>query len=245
MSERRGLELVAVAAVTIAAVGLISGVEGSRREVAASQRADADAPQAVEARSYRDMRTRSYGPNAALPAAWWAELARHDQPAEPPRAATTGERAAALTVRDQRRAYEGAPPTIPHAVDQLAVPACLLCHDTGRTLAGKLAPPMSHTIHASCLQCHVVDADPRPGAAAVAIAASSFDGLRRRGGGGRAWTGAPPVVPHPTLMRERCASCHGPRGRQGLRTPHPGQQSCPQCHAPSAAYDQRTGLGAP
>ena len=31
------------------------------------------------------------------------------------------------------------------------------------------------------------------------------------------YAGAPPVIPHPTWMRERCESCHGPRGRQGLR----------------------------
>lgn len=240
MREQRGLHLVFAAAIAVAAVGLISGVESSGREVASYRRVEAPSPEVVEARSYRDMRARQYGPNAALAPTWWRELAAKDA-IEPARAGTPEERAAALVERDQRRAYEGAPPTIPHAVDQLAVPACLVCHDRGMTLAGKHAPPMSHTTHASCLQCHVVAVDPRIAAPAVAAPDNAFVGLRRAGGGAQAWTGAPPVTPHPTLMRERCDSCHGPRGRQGLRTPHPGQQSCQQCHAPSAAFDQRGG----
>jgi cytochrome c-type protein NapB len=116
---------------------------------------------------------------------------------------------------------------------------CLVCHDRGMAIAGKHAPPMSHDAKASCLQCHVVGSDPRIAAPVVAAPETSFAGLRRSGGGAQAWTGAPLVIPHPTWMRERCDSCHGPRGRQGLRTPHPGQQSCQQCHAPSAAFDQR------
>ncbi|MBK7075770.1 MAG: nitrate reductase cytochrome c-type subunit [Myxococcales bacterium] len=240
MRQQRGLHMLFAAAVAVAAVGLISGVESSGREVASYRRVEAPSPDVVEARSYRDMRAKQYGPNAALPAAWWRELAAKDAAAELPRAGTPAERAAALAERDGRRAYEGAPPTIPHAVDQLAAPACLTCHDRGLAIAGKHAPPMSHTPQASCLQCHVVAVDPRIAAPAVAAPETSFVGLRRAGGGAQAWTGAPPVIPHPTWMRERCESCHGPRGRQGLRTPHPGQQSCQQCHAPSATFDQRS-----
>lgn len=238
MKDQRGLHLLFAAAIAVAAVGLISGVERTGREVESYRRVEAASPEVVEARSYRDMRAKQYGPNAALATTWWRELAAKDA-VEAARAGTPEERAAALAARDERRAYEGAPPTIPHAVDQLAVPACLVCHDRGMAIAGKHAPPMSHDAHASCLQCHVVGSDPRIAAPVVAAPETSFAGLRRSGGGAQAWTGAPPVIPHPTWMRERCDSCHGPRGRQGLRTPHPGQQSCQQCHAPSAAFDQR------
>jgi hypothetical protein len=40
-------------------------------------------------------------------------------------------------------------------------------------------------------------------------------------------------------MREACASCHGPSGKRGLRSTHPVRASCQQCHARSAALDQR------
>ncbi len=238
MTEPRGWHLVFVAALAVAAVGLIAGVERSGRVVVPVRGTVSTEQTPVEARSYRDLRERSYGPNATLSPSWWAGL-RMLGAREPARAATPAERTAALAERDARRAYEGAPPTIPHAIDQLAVPACLACHERGVTIAGRRAPPMSHDVQASCVQCHVVATDPRSALAVVTVPASTFVGLRRAGGGAQAWAGAPPVVPHPTWMRERCESCHGPGGRQGLRTPHPAQSSCQQCHAPSAAFDQR------
>ncbi|MBK6532709.1 MAG: hypothetical protein IPF99_24875 [Deltaproteobacteria bacterium] len=39
-------------------------------------------------------------------------------------------------------------------------------------------------------------------------------------------------------MRGRCESCHGVLS-QGIRSTHPWRESCTQCHAPSAALDQR------
>jgi cytochrome c-type protein NapB len=40
-------------------------------------------------------------------------------------------------------------------------------------------------------------------------------------------------------MRENCMSCHGEGGTSAIRTSHPDRQSCTQCHAPDAGYDQR------
>jgi nitrate reductase (cytochrome), electron transfer subunit len=60
----------------------------------------------------------------------------------------------------------------------------------------------------------------------------------------RAFDGAPPTIPHSTLMRTDCLSCHGPQGLYGLRTPHPERQSCLQCHAPGAHLDQYQFLSA-
>jgi cytochrome c-type protein NapB len=52
--------------------------------------------------------------------------------------------------------------------------------------------------------------------------------LRR---GGRATLGAPPTIPHRTLMRENCVACHdGPGAREEIRTSHPERLRCRQCH---------------
>jgi cytochrome c-type protein NapB len=242
VSDHRGLEIGVVAAVAVAAVGLWSGVESSSREVASyrARGAPSPAPVAPAARSYRDMRVTSYGPNAGLPVEWWKTLRGGDPDLFAPMAPQTPEaRAAALARRAGRRAFDGAPPAVPHAVDQIAVPACVACHGGGVTVAGIAAPVMSHPPHDSCLQCHVTAADPRPGAVTPAAPDSSFVGLAAPGGGERAWDGAPPTIPHPTWMRERCDSCHGTRGLHGVRSTHPWRQVCTQCHAPSATLDQR------
>lgn len=142
---------------------------------------------------------------------------------------TDEQRKAALAARAARRAFDGAPPVVPHPVDNQGPVACLSCHRHGMRLAGRSAPAMSHKELASCTQCHV------PGTAGPAPAvgsATSFVGLASPGKGDRAWQGAPPLIPHATHMREKCASCHGVNGRPGLRTSHPERVSCMQCHVP-------------
>jgi cytochrome c-type protein NapB len=67
---------------------------------------------------------------------------------------------------------------------------------------------------------------------------NEFVGTKAPLKGTRAWPQAPPTMPHRTLMREDCLSCHGPQGLFGLRTPHPDRRSCTQCHVPSAELDQ-------
>jgi cytochrome c-type protein NapB len=237
--NRRGLEVGLVAAAAVAVIGLISGVEGSGRALAKPTTAPTVPTVAVDARSYRDMRTRAYGPNAALPAVWFRTL--HAIAPDPFAVVsqTPADRDAALLRRASRRVFDGAPPTIPHAIDQLATPACLSCHGEGVMVAGMTAPVMSHVRRDSCVQCHVVAADPRPLATTPPAPPTSFVGTESPRGGARAWQGAPPTIPHSTWMREQCASCHGPKGTLGMRTPHPWQQSCTQCHAPSATLDQR------
>jgi len=122
---------------------------------------------------------------------------------------------------------------VPHPIDEPGAAACQTCHEHGATIAGLVAPAMSHPPRGSCVQCHVAAA--APGAASPA---TSFAG-RRPARGERAWIGAPPTIPHATWMRERCESCHGPLGALGMRSTHPWRTSCEQCHAPSAVLDQR------
>jgi len=135
------------------------------------------------------------------------------------------------TARAERRAYDGAPPTIPH--ENFGI-ECIACHDAeGMEVTDVgFAPPMPHEVTAGmsaisrCRQCHVfIEAD-------TLFAKNDFRGLRqdlRRGG--RLYATAPPTIPHKTFMRENCAACHtGPAAREEIRTPHPERVRCRQCH---------------
>jgi cytochrome c-type protein NapB len=156
--------------------------------------------------------------------------------------ATEAERAGALRQRAARRAYDGAPPVVPHPIAQDSSAACLACHGEGLVVKDKIASKISHARYASCTQCHAPSSGlglPLAEAELLdPIAGNTFAGAPAPFKGSRAWPQAPPTVPHATLLRSDCLSCHGPRGLLGLRTPHPDRQSCVQCHAPSAELDQ-------
>ena len=156
-----------------------------------------------------------------------------------------GNVAAAVAARAERRAYDGAPPTIPHAVQQGTASECNACHDLGLQVRDGTARMRPHDSYLSCTQCHVVMEAPMPADSWLAggpwSVRNSFDGLDSPTGGDRAWSIAPPEVPHQTFMRERCDSCHGPAGSSPMKSTHPERQSCEQCHAGSADEDLRPG----
>ena len=185
--------------------------------------------------AYAELRDVRRGPNGAMYEDAFAALAFAGDPPSPEESA---QRAQALAARRERRAYDGAPPALPHAISQREPVDCLTCHRNGARIAGKTARPLSHPEYASCTQCHVVLRSPAP--LTPVEPDNTFVGLQSYGPGQRAAPGAPPTIPHPTRMRTRCASCHGPNGQFGLRTPHPDRQSCEQCHAPGASLDQRS-----
>ncbi|HMP78034.1 MAG TPA: cytochrome c3 family protein [Pirellulaceae bacterium] len=142
-----------------------------------------------------------------------------------------------LVSRLSRRAFDGAPPVVPHPIDQMSTHSCLACHEEGRYIGKHVwAPPMSHPRYANCTQCHAemhsTESSP------WLTVENSFQGREMSGPGSRAWEGAPPTIPHTTWMRENCLSCHGPQGANPIRTSHPWRVSCTQCHAPSAELDQ-------
>ena len=155
---------------------------------------------------------------------------------------TEQERAEALAQRRTRRAFDGAPPTVPHPIPQDSSAACLACHGPGLAVKDRTASKISHSAYSSCTQCHVAAGGGGLPVAEVALAGpfveNAFVGTAAPLRGSRAWPQAPPTVPHGTLMRSDCLSCHGPAGLFGLRTPHPDRQSCLQCHAPNAELDQ-------
>lgn len=137
---------------------------------------------------------------------------------------------ASATVRATRRAYDGAPPVIPH--DSYDAD-CLTCHGgEGVSLPEGYAPPMPHDAtsglsdSARCTQCHLWKKTDD------LFVDSSFTGmaqdLRR---GKRLHVLAPPVIPHRVFMRENCMACHtGPAAREEVRCSHPERTNCSQCH---------------
>ncbi len=203
----------------------------------------------AEAQRYTEIVPSSMGKNAARaasvePAALGGVTPNELMARYGSAAPTPGERGAALVGRSMRRAYAGAPPVVPHAIDQLGTSACVVCHSNGMKVGDVVAPAMSHGLLASCTQCHVEErgAPPVGGMTATQIrgllAESGFEGQAEPGEGSRAWQGAPPTIPHSTWMRQACISCHGGESEAGLSSSHPWRASCTQCHAPSATLDQ-------
>jgi len=144
-------------------------------------------------------------------------------------ARSTGERA-------NGRAYDGAPPTIPH---DATIGACVTCHDgDGTVIDGVgIAPASPHGTDAAlgnmqrCRQCHV------PMQAQTLLVASLFTGLPQGPWKGqRATPNAPPTIPHTLQLREHCAACHtGSTARAEIRTTHPERTRCRQCHVPESS----------
>lgn len=149
---------------------------------------------------------------------------------------------AALATRSEGRAFEGAPPTIPHPVGQGSAQECLVCHDKGAQVGAKTAPPIPHAPYTVCTQCHVPQSPALPMLSPSSfqeLTQSNFEGLRQAPYPYLASPGAPPQQPHQSFMREVCSSCHGVLGQAGLQTSHPERQSCQQCHAASSVVDLR------
>ncbi len=131
----------------------------------------------------------------------------------------------ALRQRLATRAFEGAPPVIPHVLDK-TTKDCLSCHARGAKVAGKNVPRLSHAEYIACQQCHVSAAGPMQAEPPTLAPPATVSRTERI----IAFPGAPPVVPHREFMREACGSCHGADGLEGLRTTHPERRSCQQCH---------------
>lgn len=186
---------------------------------------------------YRDMDGKARGPNRAF-ASDLATLASPGSDLMTPVAFDPKLRAEAVARRAARRAYHGAPPTIPHPIDANDVTSCHQCHGEGKVIGDLVAPKISHQRYTNCTQCHAPVAVGVPGTVQGFEVTNDFAGAVSAGRGGRAYVGAPPTIPHTTHMRENCTSCHGTLGQTGLRSSHPWRVNCTQCHAPSAALDQ-------
>jgi len=145
------------------------------------------------------------------------------------------------SVRAERRAYAGAPPTIPHPI---LGGACVNCHtESDRILPGVgIAPANPHTktpgigLNANCRQCHVFSNTE------TLFVVNDFEGLSPAvlRSGERSHLESPPTVPHPLQMREDCRACHtGPAARPEILCDHPDRLNCIQCHVPRRTSVER------
>ncbi|MFT7639178.1 MAG: cytochrome c-type protein NapB [Pirellulaceae bacterium] len=145
----------------------------------------------------------------------------------------SAEKLISLTKRTLLRAYDGAPPTVPHGIAQMSSQACMACHEHGIRTSTLRASKMPHPFYTNCTQCHVERSSDRPSTMPNMDNPNmdnSFVGLESSPGS-RAFTTAPPSVPHPVWMRNDCLGCHGRTAAGGLQTTHPWRANCLQCHA--------------
>lgn len=133
--------------------------------------------------------------------------------------------------RSARRAYDGAPPTIPH---EPLGGDCIVCHGEEATEAGDaVAPAFPHTKtpglsgESRCTQCHVYRNTEKTFRASAYVGFAQD--VHRRGT--RKTPKAAPQRPHRGFMREDCRVCHlGPGARPELVPKHGPRPRCEACH---------------
>lgn len=247
-TSRKLATVAAVAAFTIGLSGYFMGLlqtgasAGRIRELATLDQTPLNpSPGAPTAPRYRDLATRTLQPNHG----WSSSLTDLAPPPTPVEAHPLSEveLAALISRRDGRRAFNGAPPTVPHPVDQSHAASCLACHGQPTRIGPVNVPQLSHPPYTSCLQCHAPSGGPTSTWATLSpemsmpVVANTFIGLAAPNAGSRAYAGAPPMLPHPIWMRQNCLSCHGEGGSSVIKTTHSSRQSCLQCHAVDATFE--------
>lgn len=131
----------------------------------------------------------------------------------------------------KNRAFHGAPPSIPHEVEDdinMGNSSCLKCHQNGGYVEKYKAytPVVPHPEMINCRQCHV------PQHTQTLFKETNFDKVDAPEVGiNNALTGSPPIIPHQIQMHENCLSCHaGPSAPKEIRVSHPERINCRQCH---------------
>lgn len=238
--RRQGMTIAGAVAIGVALGGFHAGIAEPVIPARAAPRSDRVAAAAPPAPRYSAIDAAAVGPNRHWSSSW-AALKQNRPGLFDPVVRTSEMKEAALQDRLHTRAFEGAPPVIPHPVEQQSAATCLACHGDGLKLGEKLATKVSHPHYTNCLQCHVEQAGgllTTADAMTPAWSANEFAGLLRSGPGMRAMPGAPPTIPHPLQLRGDCMSCHGLVARPGLRTTHPWLQNCRQCHVADEAAER-------
>ena len=250
--HRKTLAVVFLAVGMLAVSGFFMGMRQTEKQATRNQlpvsrthEVAADAPmlEIPTAPKYREIAKTEWLSNRD----WHFTLADLPRAVAPPsglKAPDPAELRSAIERRKSLRAYDGAPPVIPHAIDTLKVSACTSCHgeNTNLVIGGKRPAEISHPWITNCTSCHV----PADGlrqvtepAEARLVVENAFIGKSSPGHGPRAYGGAPPTMPHAVWMRQNCMACHGPGREQAIRTSHPERQNCLQCHAPNSRFDNR------
>ncbi len=127
------------------------------------------------------------------------------------------------------RAFYGAPPSIPHSVEErnMGANSCLKCHENGGFVDkfSAYTPITPHPEKVNCRQCHV------PQKTNDLFVATNWSRTQGPAIGNKALLTSPPVIPHQIQLRENCLSCHaGPSAPKEIRTSHPNRINCRQCH---------------
>ena len=134
----------------------------------------------------------------------------------------------------KNRAYHGAPPSIPHPIEEkqnIGGNACLKCHENGGFVEKYQAytPVTPHPELVNCKQCHVAQTKQ------TLFKAGSYSEVHApKVGNNNALLSSPPVIPHQIQLRENCLACHaGPNAPKEIRVSHPERVNCRQCHVPN------------
>lgn len=143
----------------------------------------------------------------------------------------------------KNRAFPGAPPTIPHALNNdrnMGGNACLKCHENGGFVSKfeAYAPVTPHPEMVNCRQCHVPE-----NTSSVFKPSNFHKNEAPEAGVNNALIGSPPVIPHQLQMRENCLSCHGGASAPAeIRVSHPERINCRQCHVPNNKSEKDIGI---
>ena len=144
--------------------------------------------------------------------------------------AATGVATRSLSKYYERRAYPGAPPVIPHPVDETINrnQRCNVCHAKGGFTPkfNAYIPLTPHPDFLNCMQCHV------QGTSGPLFVTTHWKSIAPPAIGRPALPGSPPPIPHGLALRDNCLACHGgPAAVPEIRCTHPERLSCRQCHA--------------
>jgi len=153
--------------------------------------------------------------------------------------AKKNDRVAYVEKRAKIRAYEGAPPVIPHTIVKGETKYCLSCHEKGivfekdaelmgvKSAVAKITP---HPTWVNCFQCHVPQQDVK------VFHKNTFKTFRLAHVANPEKTGeepAPPMMPHQMENRESCTVCHFSKTADPSITPKHGmREGCEFCHQP-------------
>ncbi|WGH76766.1 multiheme c-type cytochrome [Tenacibaculum tangerinum] len=131
----------------------------------------------------------------------------------------------------KNRAFYGAPPSIPHVVEEkqtIGDASCLQCHENGGFVEKFKAytPVTPHPELVNCKQCHVAQKEQ------TLFKTGNFSVVTGpEVGVNNALVSSPPVIPHHIQLRENCLACHaGPSAPKEIRVTHPERVNCRQCH---------------
>ncbi len=197
-------------------------------------------PQIKGAVDYKDIANAGFGPNAEFKSQLSSLRSTPSEAPQPYPLSVSEEQLRAK--RNSLRAYDGAPPIVPHPIAQDSAASCLQCHRQSTRISDVIAPAISHPEYTSCTQCHVSGKGlgSRWNTAEFDLhTGNRFSGDHEKKIAEQAYPDSPLTIPHTLHMRQNCISCHGELGTSPIRTSHPERQSCSQCHVPGSNVEKQ------